>query len=95
MEMMWCQGKQQPKAGQWLLNAIFLKSKIYQEGKKRQVDLSICWKRREKSNALSSKIIIILFAVKNPWILLLNGICKILMQRSETSDKTEFSCVKK
>lgn len=33
MEMMWCQGKQQPKAGQWLPNAIFLKSKTYQEGK--------------------------------------------------------------
>lgn len=57
--------------------------------------MSTCWKMKEKSNALSSKIIMILFAVKNTWILLLNGIRKALLQRSETSDKTEFSCVKK
>lgn len=93
-EVMWCQGKQQPKAGQWLLSAIFPKSKIHQE-KKKKVDMSTCWKIKEKSNALFSKIVMILFAVKNTWILLLNGIRKALLQRSETSDKTEFSCVKK
>lgn len=51
--------------------------------------------KEKKRNALSSKILIILSAVKNTWILLLNGIHKALMQRSKTSDKTEFSCVKK
>lgn len=96
MGLVWCQGKQQPKAGQCLLSPVFLRSKMYQEGEKKdKVDLSVCWKRKEKSNALSSKIIIILFAFKNTWILLLNGICKALMQRRETSDKTEFSCLKK
>lgn len=48
----WCGagGSSGPEPVGGLLNAAVLKAKTDQEGKKAEVDLSICWKGREKNN---------------------------------------------